>query len=100
MEERDGEELRMAAHAFKGAIATVGAPRARAAAAELEQIGRSSQFYDADAAHRRLRDEMALLDRALSAAGFARRPARSTGTRRRASAGSKKQGQPKRSRRR
>jgi CheY-like chemotaxis protein/HPt (histidine-containing phosphotransfer) domain-containing protein len=100
VEERDGEGLRMAAHAFKGAIATVGAPRARAAAAELEQIGRSSQFHDADAAHRRLRDEVALLDRALLAAGFAGRPARSTATRRRASTGSKKKGQPKRSRRR
>ena len=38
--QRDGEALRLAAHALKGSSATVGAAAGRDAAAELEQIGR------------------------------------------------------------
>jgi PAS domain S-box-containing protein len=83
VDRRDGEALRMASHAFKGALATIGASRARAVAAELEQTGRASQFETADEAHRRLREEIAALDRALEGAGFGARPRRSGARRRR-----------------
>jgi HPt (histidine-containing phosphotransfer) domain-containing protein len=84
VDRRDGEALRMASHAFKGALATIGASRARAVAAELEQTGRASQFDVAGNAHRRLREELAALDRALDGAGFGARPRRSGARRRRA----------------
>jgi two-component system sensor histidine kinase/response regulator len=83
VEERDAEALRMAAHALKGSIATVGGARGRDAAAELEQMGRAHQFDDAEAAYRRLSNEIALLDDAFAAADLVARPARSTGSGRR-----------------
>ena len=39
LKQRDGEALRLAAHGLKGAIATIGAPAGRQAAAALEQAG-------------------------------------------------------------
>ena len=42
VKQQDGEALRSAAHALKGAIATVGSPAGRQAAAALEQAGRVS----------------------------------------------------------
>ena len=65
--ERDGEALRMAAHALKGSIATVGGARGREAAAELEQMGRANQFDQAEPAYHRLSKEIALLDEAFAA---------------------------------
>ena len=81
--ERDGEALRMAAHALKGSIATVGGARGREAAAELEQMGRASDFDQADLASQRLSNEIALLDDAFAAANLVVRPQRSTKSRRR-----------------
>jgi CheY-like chemotaxis protein len=79
--EEDGEALRMAAHALKGSIATVGGARGREAAAELEQMGRENQFYQAERAYRRLSKEIALLDDAFAAADLIVRPQRATGSR-------------------
>jgi CheY-like chemotaxis protein len=81
--ERDGEALRMAAHALKGSIATVGGARGREAAAELEQMGRVNQFDQAEPAYHRLSKEIALLDEAFAAASLVARPQRATGSRRR-----------------
>ena len=52
--QRNGEALRMAAHALKGSIATVGSPAGRDAAAVLEQMGRAQEFDAAADAYRRL----------------------------------------------
>jgi two-component system, sensor histidine kinase and response regulator len=82
VQERNGEALRTAAHALKGAIATLGAPAGRAAAAALEEMGRANQFDDVERAYARLCDEIALLDRALAEAGLVSRPARSPVSRR------------------
>jgi two-component system sensor histidine kinase/response regulator len=80
---RNGEELRMAAHALKGALANVGADPARKAALELEDIGRTESLEGADAAHRRLEAELIALDQAFVAGGLALpRPARARATRR------------------
>jgi PAS domain S-box-containing protein len=83
VDQRNGEALRMAAHALKGSIATVGAPRGREAAAELEQMGRANQFDDIERAYGRLRKEITLLDDAFAAAGLLVRPGRSTASRQR-----------------
>ena len=90
--ERDGEALRMAAHALKGSIATVGAPAGRAAAAELEQMGRANEFDDAERAFDRLREEIARLDRAFAAAGLVSRPGRPATPRRRGRSTPRKKG--------
>ncbi len=81
--EEDGEALRMAAHALKGSIATVGGARGREAAAELEQMGRENQFFQAEPAYRRLSQEIALLDGAFAAANLVVSPRRSTASGRR-----------------
>jgi HPt (histidine-containing phosphotransfer) domain-containing protein len=81
--ERDGEALRMAAHALKGSIATVGGARGREAAAELEQMGRASDFDQADVASERLSKEIARLDDAFAAANLVVQPQRSPKSRRR-----------------
>jgi HPt (histidine-containing phosphotransfer) domain-containing protein len=78
----DGETLRMAAHALKGSIATVGSPAGREAAAALEQIGRGNRFDEAGPAYSRLREQIALLDKAFAAAGLTR-TRRTTASRRR-----------------
>ena len=73
----------MAAHALKGSIATVGAPAGRAAAAELEQMGRDNRFDQAQSAYRRLREDLTRLDAAFVAAGLVPRaqPSRKSGRR-------------------
>ena len=81
--DRDGEALRMAAHALKGSIATVGGARGREAAAELEQMGRANQFDDAEPACHRLSKEISLLDDAFAAANLVARPQGATGLRQR-----------------
>ena len=54
----DSEALRMAAHRLKGAVATVGAPAGRQAAAELEQKARAGDFTGAEQAYAKLRAEI------------------------------------------
>ena len=74
--ERDGDALRAAAHAVKGAIATVGGAAGRAAAAELERLGQSGAFDEAPAASAELRDRINRLEEQFTAAGFPTRAVR------------------------
>jgi HPt (histidine-containing phosphotransfer) domain-containing protein len=83
--QQNGEALRMAAHALKGSIATVGSPAGRDAAAALEQMGRANQFDDAAGAYSFLREQIALLETAFASAGLTP-PRRATASGRRASA--------------
>jgi two-component system, sensor histidine kinase and response regulator len=73
---RDSEALRMAAHRLKGAVATVGAPAGRQAAAELEQRARAGDFTGAERAYANLRTEIERLDEAFAAAGLHPRSSR------------------------
>jgi PAS domain S-box-containing protein len=70
LKRREGDALRMAAHALKGALATVGSERGRELAAALEQLARSGQFEEADAKYHRLRDHLKLLEHAFASAGL------------------------------
>jgi PAS domain S-box-containing protein len=81
VQQRNGEALRLAAHALKGSIATLGGSAGREAAAELEQIGRANRFDDVDRAYSRLREQLTLLDDAFAAAGLVSRPARAAASR-------------------
>jgi CheY-like chemotaxis protein len=76
---RDGEGLRLAAHALKGSIATIGSPAGRRLAFDLEQMGRHEQFNGATEALEALRELLARLDGALVDAGLLRRPSRRKG---------------------
>jgi HPt (histidine-containing phosphotransfer) domain-containing protein len=82
--QRNAEALRMAAHALKGSIATVGGAAASAVAAELEQMGRENRFDAAGEACGALRIEVERLDAAFAAAGLAPTAARSRRAGRRA----------------
>jgi HPt (histidine-containing phosphotransfer) domain-containing protein len=73
VQRRDGDGLRLAAHALKGALATAGSRRGREIAAELERMGREADFADAEASCLELREHLRLLDQAFAAAGFGRR---------------------------
>jgi two-component system, sensor histidine kinase and response regulator len=73
LKERDGEELRQAAHGLKGAIATVGSPAGRATAAAIERAGRSADFDEARASFSTLREQVKQLDAAFLDAKLARR---------------------------
>jgi PAS domain S-box-containing protein len=75
---RDAEALRLAAHALKGAIATVGGTAGRRAAAELEQSARASSFEDAGRASAALRRELERLEEAFAAAGVIARRTRTS----------------------
>jgi two-component system, sensor histidine kinase and response regulator len=79
---RDSDALRMAAHAVKGAIATVGSPAGREAAAELELLARSNNWLEAERVRRDLRGVVRLLDEAFESAGLvprsSKRAARTT----------------------
>ena len=70
---RDSDGLRMAAHALKGAIATVGSPAGREAAAELESMAKAGSFADAERAADALQQLVKELERAFIAAGLAPR---------------------------
>jgi two-component system, sensor histidine kinase and response regulator len=70
---RDAEALRMAAHALKGSIATVGSPAGRQTAFELEQLGRTNQPAAAGPALDRLRQQLEELEKAFAAAGLVSR---------------------------
>jgi two-component system, sensor histidine kinase and response regulator len=76
LKQRDGEALRLAAHGLKGAIATIGAPAGRQAAAALEQAGRVADFDEAQRIRERLTREIERLDAALAAAGLVAPPKR------------------------
>ncbi len=71
---RDSEALRMAAHAVKGAIATIGSPAGRDRAAEIEAMARSNNWIEAERAYGELRSLIRRLDEALEEAGLVRRP--------------------------
>jgi CheY-like chemotaxis protein len=81
--QQNGEALRMAAHALKGSLATVGAAASRETAAELEQMGRANRFDDAESVYRRLREQLILLEGAFTAAGLVPRARPSRKSRRR-----------------
>ncbi len=81
--QQNGEALRMAAHALKGSLATVGAAASRETAAELEQMGRANRFDDAESGYRRLREQLILLEGAFTAAGLVPRARPSRKSRRR-----------------
>jgi CheY-like chemotaxis protein/HPt (histidine-containing phosphotransfer) domain-containing protein len=68
LQARDPEALRLAAHRLKGSIATVGAPAARQAAAELEETARSHDFERASQAYATLRLEIERLESAFAGA--------------------------------
>jgi HPt (histidine-containing phosphotransfer) domain-containing protein len=76
LERGDAEALRLAAHALKGSLATVGSPAGRDRALTLEQMGRSGNLTDAAASHAALRQAIAALDQALLRAGLVPRPRR------------------------
>ena len=67
---RDGAALRMAAHGLKGALATIGSPRGRELAAELEAMGTARRFAEAGAKVVRLRDHLKVLEQAFESAGL------------------------------
>jgi signal transduction histidine kinase/DNA-binding response OmpR family regulator len=71
----DGDGLRLAAHALKGAIATVGSPAGRQATAELESMAKAGSFVEAERAVDSLQQLVKELDRAFIAAGLAPRSA-------------------------
>ena len=76
LQQRDGEGIRLSAHALKGSLATVGAVSARLRAAELEEIGRSDLLEPVGRAYDRLTGEIRNLDEAFLAAGLAPRARR------------------------
>jgi CheY-like chemotaxis protein len=78
---KDAEEVRLAAHALKGAIATVGSPAGREAAAELEQLAREGNLSEAASAYATLRARITQLDAALVGAALVARSKRRAGRR-------------------
>jgi len=73
LESRNAEAVRMAAHALKGSIATVGSPAGRQTAFELEQMGRLNQLAGAEPALGKLRQQLEDLEEAFAAAGLGAR---------------------------
>ena len=67
---RDPEALRLAAHALKGALATVGSSTGRATAFALEQMGRSGDIAAAPETFNDLRQAITALDEAFATAGL------------------------------
>jgi PAS domain S-box-containing protein len=76
--QRDAEALRLAAHALKGALATVGSAAGRAAAFTLEQRGHAATLEGAREHFIALRDVMTALDDAFLSAGLVSSPRRPT----------------------
>jgi HPt (histidine-containing phosphotransfer) domain-containing protein len=62
--------LRLAAHALKGSVATVGSPAGRDLAANLERVGQAKTFDQAPQAYARLRMQLNLLEKEFKAAGL------------------------------
>jgi CheY-like chemotaxis protein len=81
----DAEKVRAAAHALKGAIATVGGVQGREAAASLERIAISGEMSRADSSLTTLRHQIEALEEAFSSAGFPAPRRRGKSTPRRAS---------------
>jgi len=69
---RGAEELRMAAHALKGSVATFGAGEVREAALRLEQRGKGGRFAGASHDLAELKAGLRKLEKAFVAAGLAR----------------------------
>jgi len=72
----DAEQLRLSAHALKGALATVGSPAGRDAAFKLEQMGRAGKADGAPDVLRALRETIVSLEGAFVSAGLVSRPRR------------------------
>jgi CheY-like chemotaxis protein/HPt (histidine-containing phosphotransfer) domain-containing protein len=72
----DAEQLRLSAHALKGALATVGSPAGRDAAFTLEQMGRAGEVDGAADALTALREMIVSLEGAFVTAGLVSRPRR------------------------
>jgi PAS domain S-box-containing protein len=72
----DAEALRLAAHALKGALATVGSPAGREAALALEQMGRAGNLTGAKDLAASLRETIVSLNDAFVSAGLASPPRR------------------------
>ncbi len=70
VDRRDGEALRLSAHALKGPIATVGGFAGRDAAAALERLGQARQFEEASQAFAELQRQLNLLEKELVSAGL------------------------------
>ncbi len=64
---KNAAELASAAHLLKGSLAIFGAPKAVAAARNLEALGRANNLRDASAGLRALESEFALLQNELRA---------------------------------
>ena len=67
VEEKDAERLTREAHSLKGAAGSLRAEPAREAARALEEMGRSDDFTEAEAALETLEDEIGRLKTALRA---------------------------------
>jgi CheY-like chemotaxis protein len=76
IKKNDAERLRLAAHALKGALATVGSPAGRDAAFKLEQMGRAGDVDGAPEALTALRKMIVSLEAALVSADLVSRPRR------------------------
>jgi len=72
----DAEQLRLAAHALKGALATIGSPAGREGAFKLEQMGRTGEVDGAAEALTALRDVVVSLEAAFAGAGLVSPPRR------------------------
>ena len=72
----DTEQLRLGAHALKGALATVGSPAGREAAFKLEQMGRAGNVDGAPQALTDLRETIVALEAAFVSANLVLRPRR------------------------
>jgi signal transduction histidine kinase/CheY-like chemotaxis protein/HPt (histidine-containing phosphotransfer) domain-containing protein len=71
---KNAAELASAAHLMKGSLAIFGAPKAVAAARNLEAFGRAGLLREAPASLRELESEFALLQQELRAIGSAAKP--------------------------
>jgi PAS domain S-box-containing protein len=76
IKKKDAENLRLHAHALKGALATVGSPAGRDVAFRLEQLGRSGETGAAHAHFLRLRQVIADLENTFRSEGLIAPPSR------------------------
>jgi PAS domain S-box-containing protein len=97
----DAEQLRLSAHALKGALATVGSPAGREAAFKLEQLGRAGDVDGARETLTALRGVIASLEGEFVSAGLvSRQRRRAKGPARRRTAAPKRRLHDKSARRR
>jgi two-component system sensor histidine kinase/response regulator len=76
LKENDAEAIRLTAHRLKGAVATVGGARSRAATAALEGAARSNDVREFPRAYKNLKTELARLEGAFASAGLVARSQR------------------------